>query len=376
MIRDLAASQGYNHNDESGDAMKFEARKEFKFSQPEAVQDVELTLSHDDLDSQAAPIDLCRAAESPSFASPNSSPESESFQQANFQDRCSIDGCSSVDATRHYNSSPSAASRVWRLGKQHFNVIYFALSACAVNIVCQTWKLPILWLAVAFCAAAALASAAFILNNRAHPSDFSFTFSTRTRRLIRTSALLFPLPFFAIVIAQFPAQWQLQEGQKLFHDGKYKEALVHLNIAAVLNPVSEKAFAELADCYNFVWKSDKSLANADKALSLDPLDGDAWASKAWALNAENQYAQALPAALNAVKYRPGSGQANHALAAAYLNLGDYELALPPASRHIRIHFNEPGAFELRADILDKLGQSEEAALDRKQAQALAGSGGK
>jgi Flp pilus assembly protein TadD len=64
------------------------------------------------------------------------------------------------------------------------------------------------------------------------------------------------------------------------------------------------------------------------------------------------------------------------LAAAYLDLGDYELALPPASKHVQIHFNEPGAFELRADILDKLGRSEEAALDRNQAQALGRKAGK
>jgi tetratricopeptide (TPR) repeat protein len=362
MLRDLATRHGYNLNDRSGNAMKLEAQTGLKFGEPDSVKDVELTVSHDELASMTGPIEECRGTES--LAAASSVHSSEPSNQE----------CLSVvtftEAPQRYNCSPTFVPPPFSEAKQLFNAFYFGLSAIAIGTVCLTWKLPILSLTAAVFGALAVMAFVFAFYNKAHPADFSVTLSSRTRRLIRTSALLFPLPFFAVVIAMFPAQWQLQEGQKLFHDGKYNEALVHLNLAAVLNPVSEKAFAELADCYNFVWKSDKSLANADKALRLDPLDGDAWASKAWALNAESEYAQALPAALNAVKYSPGSGQANHALAAAYRNLGEYELALPPASKHIRIHFNEPGAFELRADILDRLGRSEEAALDRKQAQAL------
>ncbi len=204
-----------------------------------------------------------------------------------------------------------------------------------------------------------------------HPNDFAVIFSKRTKAVIRATALIVPVPFIAwMVVAQPLSYMQLAQGQDLFHDGNYQDAIKHFNRAAMLNPGLERAYTELADCYNYTFDYSRSIENADKALRLDPRDGSAWASKAWALNALDKFSEALPTALNAVQFYPESGEAYHALADAYVGLGDYEKALQPATRHARIHDAEPEALYLKAKILEKLKRADEAAQDRAAADAL------
>lgn len=254
--------------------------------------------------------------------------------------------------------------------KQPFNIAYFMVATAAIAAVSVLWNLPVLWLFVGVFGVFALAAFRAAWTKRVHPNDFAVTLPDWTRHSLRTTALILPIPFFAILLAQPLAYAELREGQQLFTDGKFKDALVHLNLAATLNPRLEEAFMELADCYNFTYDHDKSLINAEKALALDPTDGAAWASKAWALNKQDKFAQGMQAAQNAVNLDRYNGQANHALAEAYYNLGQYSLALEPAAIHVQVHNNESSALELRAKIFDKLDLSEDAAKDRAAAAAL------
>jgi tetratricopeptide (TPR) repeat protein len=254
--------------------------------------------------------------------------------------------------------------------KQPFNIAYFTVSTAAIATVCITKDVPILGIVAFGFALFALAAFRSAWSGRVHPNDFAVSLSKRTRATLRAAALLVPIPFMAILIAQPLAYEQMKEGGRLFSQEKNKEALAHLNLATFLNPQLQHAYSLLADCYNFTGEHDKSLANAEKALTLDPTDGGAWASKAWALNRQQKYSEALPAALNAVKYIPEGAQANHALADAYYALGEYELALPPATKHAQIHYREPGALFLQADILEKLNRPDEAAEARAAAAAI------
>lgn len=271
----------------------------------------------------------------------------------------------------NYTKPPGRAFKVWNQWRQHFNFIYFSVSAVAIATVSIVFQLPLLWLVTGLFVLFGLAAFRAGWNSRMHPKDFAVTLSARTKMALRVTALVFPIPFIMwVMVAQPMSYQQLHRGQQLFRDENYQEALSRFNRAAMLNPGLEKAFRELANCYNFTHEYDKSLTDSEKALQLDPTDGAAWASKAWALNKKSMYAEALPAALKAVDFAPESGQANHALADAYYALGDYEKALAPASKHVEIHYAETSALYLRANILDKLGRGEEAAKDRAAAADL------
>lgn len=316
----------------------------------------------------------CQWACSESTEKPTAGPAERTAGSSDVSKQVDYQAFSESFGKSHQNSDGSFIqtwSNTWeRKIKQPFNIAYFMVSTAAIGAVCILWNLPVLWLMACIFGVFTLAAFRAAWSYRVHPNDFAVNLPNWSRRSLRTGALLLPIPFFAVLLAQPLANNELREGQHLFTDGQYKDALVHLNRAAMLNPGLEEAFMELADCYNFTYEHQNSLINAEKALRLDPTDGAAWASKAWALNKQSKFAEALPAALKAVEFLPSSGQANHALADAYFNLGEYASALPPATKHIEIHNTEGSALELRADILDKLGRGEEAALDRAAAAKL------
>ncbi len=356
--------------------MQSGTHREVNFTEPDIVSDVELRVHCDDsAETAASPL----AAEHSCAAETNQSPCSESTSISTLESTAESTAESKSQGyqafSERFGSQDQASRRSFALNwesqiKQPFNTAYFTVATAAIAAVCIIWNLPVLWLVVTAFGVFALAAFRAAWNNRAHPADFAINLSQWTRRSLRAGALLLPIPFFAILLAQPMAYDQLREGQQLFRDGKYKDALGHFNFATTLNPRFEEAYMELADCYNFTYEYKNSLTNAEKALQLDPTDGAAWASKAWALNSQDKYAEALPAALKAVNFAPDSGQANHALADAYFNLGQYDLAIAPATRHIQIHDTESGALELRADIFEKLGRAEEAARDRTAAANL------
>ncbi len=350
--------------------MQSDPQTEVKFIEPVLGSEVELRVHCDDpteTNQSSSKAEPSPAAEEAAEQSQSTSPGASEFKHKGYE---SYQAFSDTFGRSNQHSSRSWSLNWDRKIKQPFNIAYFTVSTAAIGAVCILWNLPVLWIVATAFALFALAAFRAAWSHRVHPNDFAVNLHPWTRNSLRTGALLLPIPFFAVLLAQPMAYDQLREGQQLFHDGKYKDALVHFNLATTLNPGLEEAYMELADCYNFTYEYPKSLANAEKALKLDPTDGAAWASKAWALNSQDKYAEALPAALNAVKFAPDSGQANHALADAYYNLGQYDLALAPAIRHVRIHDTESGALEQRADILDKLGRAEDAAQDRADAAKL------
>lgn len=308
--------------------------------------------------------------------------ESSEITQEKPAEECPVDSAPTSNSSQHdymefsqkfghTTEPPHDFYKTWdRHLKQPFNFVYFSSAAAAIAYVSISWNLPTLWLAFAGFTLFAIAAFRTSWNRRLHPNDFAIVFSRRTKTMIRAIALLFPIPFIVIAVAQPLSYAQLHEGQKLFHDGKYEKALTRFNRATLLNPRLEEAYAELADCYNYTYEYQKSLESAEKALQLAPTDGAVWASKAWALNQLDKYSEALPAAQTAAKLEPGNGEAHRAVADAYVGLGDYENALAPATTHARIHYEEADAFNLKADILEKLNRKDEAAQERAAASAL------
>ncbi len=248
--------------------------------------------------------------------------------------------------------------------KQAYNAVYFLCSAVVVTLTAQAYVLPYIWPVTAVFSVIAVGACIKLCKSELYSPDLNIRFTRPMQKFLRISALVVPIPFFALYVASTVAHGEYLEGEKSLQQSKIREALDHLNRAIALNPRMKSAFDTLADLHNFTHEFNQAIIDADKAISLDAEDSSAYASKAWALDSMHRGEEALTAALKAVHLDPANGQAYHALAQIYYNLGDYELALPAAELHIKFHRFESEAFHLRADILEKLGLPGEATYDR------------
>jgi tetratricopeptide (TPR) repeat protein len=112
-------------------------------------------------------------------------------------------------------------------------------------------------------------------------------------------------------------------------------------------------------------KDAQSIESADKAIALDATKSYAWSDKARAqLSMDPTSTDAIINAEKAISLDNTNGQAYGSLAELYLNTGDLDKALAAADSHVRIHYDEAHALEVRANILERLGRAEEAAADR------------
>lgn len=254
--------------------------------------------------------------------------------------------------------------------KQAFNAVYFFISAIVGTMAAHSYNMPNIWMVAAVFSSIALGACIKLYKTELHSSDLNVRLNLPVQNLLRISALAMPIPFFALYVAGMVAQGQFVEGEKSIQRDDYKNALNYLNRAVLINPRMGIALNALADLHNYRYEFNQAVVIADKAIALDPADSSAYASKAWALNSMHKRDEALTTALTAVKLGPANGHAQYSLAQTYYDLGEYELALPAAEQHIKLHRFETEAFNLRANVLEKLGQSDEASQDRYTADDL------
>jgi Flp pilus assembly protein TadD len=262
--------------------------------------------------------------------------------------------------------------------KQIMNALYFAAAGICLGIVLGHLRLPHalrtqigppVMLLGFFLLSAQLIAFRFALV-RPKPSDFEVTLPLFLRNALRCTALILPIPLFLAAPMVLKSQAEFDEGSRLMTAARNQEGRDHLNWAVTLNPFNEQAWAKLAYCQNRLYDYPNALIAADRALQLRRRNASAWADKAWALNKLTRYKEALPAALRASRLNQNNGEAFAALANAYVGLDDYEKALEASTKHVALHSSEVAAYTQRAEILEVLGQSEEAQEMRDQANSL------
>jgi tetratricopeptide (TPR) repeat protein len=265
--------------------------------------------------------------------------------------------------------------------KQIFNALYFGLAgvSCLALSKIYATHLPglsttligpiglALWLT--FLALAACACF-FAIHNRPHESDFQVDLMPHVRRRIRRIGLLIPIPLMFLAVCVQLSQHELAIARHRIDDGRYQKAAKLLAKAIALNPLNEEALAEMALCQNWLYQYNPALEFANRALLLNPADARALADKGWALNRQGKFQEALVPAQTAAKIDPNNGVAFSDWADALVGLGDYGAALAPASKHVELHSREAAAYDQLSDIYDQLGQADEAAANREQANAL------
>jgi tetratricopeptide (TPR) repeat protein len=265
--------------------------------------------------------------------------------------------------------------------RQLFNALYFGLAgaACLSLTVTYSSHLPGwptsligpvglgLWgtfFALALCACY------FAINNRPQEADFKVDLMPHVRRRIRRIGLLLPLPLILLSGCVHLSQHELAIAQHRIDDGRYHRAIKHLTLAIGLNPLNERALAQMALCQNWLYQYKPALEFANRALQLNPDDARALADKAWALNRMERFKEALPPALKAAQLDPNNGEAFSAEADAYLGLGDFRAAFVAAAKHVELHSGEAAAYDQLGDVYDKLGEPDLATVNRDEAKAL------
>jgi tetratricopeptide (TPR) repeat protein len=272
-----------------------------------------------------------------------------------------------------YNIGPSLSFGPVRgdsRAKQLFNAVYFGATGVAIAATINYLHMHLFWPIVSFLVLAGLMALRFTINNRAHPKDFEVSFSTASRRFIRAAALLLPIPILVFAMARIPANWEYDEGLKLYDSANYAAAVPHFETALRFNPQYSEAQEMLTYSYFFSDDFQKALASANVALLAYPDNSSLLAEKAYVLNLNEKYQEAIPLAQKAAQLDPTNGQAFSCLAESNYRLGHFLPALEAANRHVKLHYDEPEALRSRESILSSLGRDSEAALDAAAAAKL------
>jgi tetratricopeptide (TPR) repeat protein len=249
--------------------------------------------------------------------------------------------------------------------KQFGNAIYFMLSAVAFSFYIQQCNAPhITPLLMAF-AFLAFLSMLFAIKPNANYFRSSVSFSPFTRKLFRFGALILPIPFFIFGAMDAAARSEIADGYRDYWASSFDSSLQHYTKAAWLAPRNSDAYIGQSNVYYSQEKYAQAIEIADKAIALDAGNSYGWSDKARAqLALDSTSEDAINNAERAIGLDNENGQAFGALSELYLNTKSLDKALSAANAHVRIHGDEAHALEVRADILDQLGRTDEAAADR------------
>ena len=117
---------------------------------------------------------------------------------------------------------------------------------------------------------------------------------------------------------------RLIEANNTWLGGALGEATrLYMDIAASL-PNSVEVFRRITLGLINGSRYDEAVDYGERAINADPLDAEAWAIYAWALDWHNRAAEALAKALHARELNPSSQRANAYLAEIYSSLGQLE----------------------------------------------------
>ena len=139
---------------------------------------------------------------------------------------------------------------------------------------------------------------------------------------------------FALILLAAPVAFAQTEdayamGKKLFDDGKYEEAISHLDKAIEQDPASKNAYLLRGTCYDYIGQYEQAIEDYTRAIEIDPEFVGAYNNR-------------------------GS---------VYITLEDYEKGLPDLKKAIEINPENANSYYNRAIINTHLAQSAEVISD-------------
>lgn len=254
--------------------------------------------------------------------------------------------------------------------KQVLNCAYFTAAALAAAELVSAFDNVMFYGMAALCGVIASAAFVYSLNQRVHISDFAVTFSRRTRRIIRATALLLPIPIFVAVSCARLAANEVAVAERLYDADQYTQAMTHLEAAQRLNPFSQGTYEAISRVFFAESSYPQALEYAEKAISMDPTDSYAWVDKAKPLHEMKMNDAALVAAQKAIDLDRTNGQAFATMAETYNDMGMYDQALEAAQTHVTLHNTEAYAYEIKEQVLRNMGRDADAAAARAEASRI------
>jgi tetratricopeptide (TPR) repeat protein len=258
--------------------------------------------------------------------------------------------------------------------KQLFNYLYFGIAAISIfevsrsgaDIKClsdyfylgtidfdpSVKMMPLLFLSAFFLIASLVAARSAV---KATAQDASpFHFSRATRKILRSAAIILPMPFIVVTILSTIGYQCLVQADNACTKGNDNLAISYLNFADKLDPnLKEKVLSGKAMAYFDKREYATAADYATKALVLDPTDENA-------LGIMGFGSVTIDAARAATLLNPNDGHSFRVLAEKEFELSHIPEALAAARRHAELHYDESGAKEFLARVLLEAGKAEEA----------------
>jgi tetratricopeptide (TPR) repeat protein len=276
-------------------------------------------------------------------------------------------------------------SRFWESrGRQIFNFAYFSAGVLAFFFIACTCDL-VYWPAMAGVGIfAILGSGALVYSIfHRHPVGESDALSLRTKKNLRRFALIAPL------VAMLFAAWNLLGQVYLLHwyqvscSGSY---LARVNqeqfkadrrqayeIASNLSPFNTMLIDTSYRGASWNEDFDQAVSFLDRKIFLHPFDDHLKITRMGMLGQapgrENEFASL------AEQYKKSfakDGFLWNTLADVAVKKKDWPVALEMANQHVQIHDKEAMAYKQRGEILQQLGQTQEAEVDLAKARVLEG----
>jgi len=262
--------------------------------------------------------------------------------------------------------------------KQLFNYLYFGVAAISILEVSRSGAdikclsdyfylgtidfdpsikiIPLLFLSLFFWMSSLIAARSAV---KATAQDSSpFHFSRTTRKILRSAAIILPMPFIGMAISSLIGYQLLVQADNAYTNGKDDVALSYLQAAEKFDPsLKQKVLSGMAMTYLNKLNYTAAFDYAEKALQLDPTDANALSIEAFV---KGDPAITVETARAATLKHPDDGHAFRVLAEMEYELGHIPEALAAARRHAELHDEEPGAKEYLAKVLLDAGKAEEA----------------
>lgn len=160
------------------------------------------------------------------------------------------------------------------------------------------------------------------------------------------------------------------EGDALFKQGKYKEAIEAFNTYLATNPSSASALYNRGRSYEELKQLDKAKADFEALLKLDPKNINAFLSLAKTAYNEKAYNKVLVYASSALKLNENSYKAHFFSARAAHQLGYSDQALESYNNSIRINKDYGEAYLYRGALKVGMEKPRGACEDFRFAQSL------
>ena len=154
--------------------------------------------------------------------------------------------------------------------------------------------------------------------------------------------------------------------------GKLDEAISELDqIVESKPPILDHWLSKRANLLEATNRPDKALADWNKAIELNPKKPGHWASRARLLEHLHRYDEAIADYSHLLKLDPSEETIYFKRGKLYLATGKYKLALADLDQSISLDpMPSATAYECRAQIYDKLGDSAKAKKDRVTATKI------